>query len=272
VLGSEGAFGVITEVTLKVRPVPVVKHYEGWRFDSFAAGADAMRRLAQGRLLPTVLRLSDETETAVNLAGPDAVGSTGPGGCLLITGYEGTPDEVDRGRGPASALLEALGATSLGDGPGEAWERGRFDAPYLRDALLDLGVLVETFETVTFWSNLGHLYSSVKAAIEENLTAQGTPPLVLCHVSHVYETGASLYFTVAAKELPDGLGQWLPAKAAASDAIVAAGASITHHHAVGRDHQPWLADEIGPVGIEVLRAVKERLDPEGVLNPGVLIP
>jgi alkyldihydroxyacetonephosphate synthase len=255
-----------------VRPVPVVKRYEGWRFESFAAGSDAMRRLAQGRLLPTVLRLSDETETAVNLASPDAVGSAGSGGCLLVTGYEGTADEVDRMRGPASALLESLGGSSLGEGPGEAWARGRFDGPYLRDALLDLGVLVETFETVTFWSNLDHVYASVKAAIEESLTARGTPPLVLCHVSHVYETGASLYFTVAAKELPDGLGQWLPAKAAASDAIVAAGASITHHHGVGQDHKPWLAKEIGPVGVEMLRAVKERLDPQGVLNPGILVP
>jgi alkyldihydroxyacetonephosphate synthase len=272
VLGSEGAFGVITEVTLKVRPVPAVKVYEGWRFDSFAAGADAMRRLARTRLLPTVLRLSDETETAVNLASPDAVGGASPGGCLLITGYEGTADEVDRTRGPAAALLESLGGSSLGEGPGDAWVRGRFDGPYLRDALLDLGVLVETLETVTFWSNLDHVYASVKAAIEENLTGQGTPPLVLCHVSHVYETGASLYFTVAAKELPDGLAQWLPAKAAASDAIVAAGASITHHHAVGQDHKPWLAKEIGPVGVEMLRAVKERLDPQGVLNPGILVP
>jgi alkyldihydroxyacetonephosphate synthase len=275
VLGSEGAFGVITEVTLRVRPAPVVKRYEGWRFDSFAAGSAAMRRLAQGRLLPTVLRLSDETETAVNLASPDAVGaggSGGSGGCLLLTGYEGTAEEVDRMRAPASALLESLGGSDLGEGPGESWARGRFDGPYLRDALLDLGVLVETFETVTFWSNLAHVYASVKAAIEENLTGQGTPPLVLCHVSHVYETGASLYFTVAAKELPDGLAQWAPAKAAASDAIVAAGASITHHHAVGQDHKPWLANEIGPVGVEMLRAVKERLDPQGVLNPGILVP
>ena len=95
---------------------------------------------------------------------------------------------------------------------------------------------------------------------------------MLCHVSHVYETGASLYFTVAAKQRGDGLEQWARAKTAASDAIVAAGATITHHHAVGRDHLPWLAEEIGPVGVEMLRAVKARLDPQGVLNPGVLVP
>ena len=271
VLGSEGAFGVITEVTLKVRPVPEVKVYEGWRFGSFAAGADAMRRLAQGRVLPTVLRLSDEAETAVNLARPDAVGSESSGGCLMITGYEGTQDQVDRARAAATALLDGLGEP-LGEEVGEAWAAGRFDGPYLRDSLLDVGVLVETFETVTFWSNLEHLYTSVKTAVEANLTDQGTPPLVLCHISHVYDAGASLYFTVAAKELEDGLAQWLPAKAAASDAMIAAGGSITHHHAVGQDHKPWLAQEIGPVGVEILRAVKERVDPAGVLNPGILIP
>ena len=95
---------------------------------------------------------------------------------------------------------------------------------------------------------------------------------MLCHISHVYENGASLYFTVAAKQDGDGLEQWGRAKAAASDAIIAAGATITHHHAVGRDHLPWLAQEIGPVGVEMLRAVKARLDPAGVLNPGVLVP
>ena len=272
VMGSEGAFGVITEVTLKVRPVPEVKVYEGWRFASFAEGADAMRRLAQGRAMPTVLRLSDEAETSVNLARPDAVGSESAGGCLMITGYEGTLDQVSRARAASTALLTELGGTSLGEEPGAHWAAGRFDGPYLRDALLDVGVLVETFETVTSWSNLSRVYDAVKAAVEGNLSGQGTPPLVLCHISHVYETGASLYFTVAAKELPDGLAQWLPAKAAASDAMIAAGASITHHHAVGQDHKPWLAEEIGPVGVEMLRAVKERIDPRGVLNPGILIP
>jgi alkyldihydroxyacetonephosphate synthase len=187
----------------------------------------------------------------------------------MITGYEGTPEAVAAKRSAVTALLTGLGGTPVGEGPGEAWAHGRFGAPYLRDALLDVGVLVETLETATFWSNRAALYTGVKTALEQTV-GEGT--LVLCHVSHVYETGCSLYFTVATKEAADPLAQWRAAKAAANDAIVAAGATITHHHAVGTDHRPWLVHEIGELGVSVLRAVKADLDPTGVLNPGVLIP
>ena len=268
-LGSEGAFGVITEVTVRVRPLPETRVHEGWRWPSFAAGADAMRTLAQGGLLPSVLRLSDEAETAVNLARPDAIGDGSEGGCLMVVGFEGTPDAVEARRAAVTALLARLGGQPAGTGPGEAWAHGRFGAPYLRDALLDVGVLVETLETATFWSNREALYARVRAALEATL---GEGALVLCHVSHVYETGCSLYFTVAARAAADPLAQWRAAKAAASDAIVAAGATITHHHAVGTDHRPWLTAEIGELGASVLRAVKADLDPTGVLNPGVLVP
>ena len=268
-LGSEGAFGVITEVTVRVRRLPEEKVYEGWRWASFADGADAMRTLAQAGMLPSVLRLSDEAETAINLARPDEIGGESAGGCLMITGYEGTASAVEAKRAAVTALLAGLGGTPVGEAAGEAWAHGRFNAPYLRDSMLDVGVLVETLETATFWSNREALYSGVKAALEQAL-GEGT--LVLCHISHVYETGCSLYFTVATKESAEPLPQWLAAKAAANDAIVAAGATITHHHAVGTDHKPWLVHEIGELGVSVLRAVKSDLDPTGVLNPGVLVP
>jgi len=272
-LGSEGAFGVITEVTVRVRPLPEVKEYEGWQWPSFAVGADAMRALAQGDLLPTVLRLSDENETAINLARPDAIGgddgADSAGGCLMIVGYEGTPATVAAKKAAVTAALTDLGGTALGNEPGDAWAAGRFDAPYLRDSLLDVGVLVETLETVTFWSNRERLYTAVKTALE---SALGEGTMVLCHISHVYATGCSLYFTVAAAGGENRLERWLSAKVAANDAIVASGASITHHHAVGTDHRGWLTPEIGEVGVGVLRAVKRELDPAGILNPGVLIP
>ena len=268
-LGSEGAFGVITSVTVRVRRAPEVTTYEGWRWPSFDAGSDAMRTLAQAGLLPTVIRLSDESETAINLADPSSIGGAEDPGCLMITGYEGAAEQVAARRAAVTAVLERLGGTGLGAGPGDTWVRGRFHAPYLRDSLLDHGVLVETLETATFWSERPRLYADVKEALK---SALGEGALVLCHVSHVYETGCSLYFTVAARQADDPLAQWRAAKAAASDAIVAAGATITHHHAVGTDHSPWLAREIGEVGVRVLRAVKAELDPAGILNPGVLIP
>jgi alkyldihydroxyacetonephosphate synthase len=157
----------------------------------------------------------------------------------------------------------------VGEDPGRRWSAGRFDAPYLRDSMLDAGVLVETLETAAYWSQLRSTYDAVSTALTESL---GEPAMVLCHISHVYETGASLYFTVAAAEGDDVLGRWAAAKSAAMDAIVAAHATITHHHAVGTDHQPWLEDEVGPVGLAVLRAVKDAVDPDGILNPGVLVP
>jgi alkyldihydroxyacetonephosphate synthase len=167
-------------------------------------------------------------------------------------------------------LVEA-GGENAGTGPGEAWRAGRYHAPYLRDPLLDAGALVETLETATFWSNLEALRAAVTTALTETLTAQGTPPVVLCHISHVYETGASLYFTVLCAQGPDPLAQWAAAKAAANAAIRAAGAAITHHHGVGTDHRATYHDEIGPLAVEALRSVKRTLDPVGVLNPGVLL-
>ena len=270
-LGSEGALGVLTSLTVEVRPVPAERVYEGWRFASFAAGAAALRTLIQDGPVPTVLRLSDEAETALNLARPSELGAGGAGGCLAIAGYEGTAEDVAARRERASAVLQACGGKPEGTEPGESWVRGRYRAPYLRDALLDAGALVETLETTTFWSHLSGLYEGVGDALRDSLGDQGTPPVVLCHISHVYPSGASLYFTVGAAQLSDPVGQWRAAKRAASDAILAAGGSITHHHGVGVDHRDHFAREIGPLGVEALRAVKARLDPQGIMNPGILL-
>ncbi|HZY76317.1 MAG TPA: FAD-linked oxidase C-terminal domain-containing protein, partial [Jatrophihabitantaceae bacterium] len=136
---------------------------------------------------------------------------------------------------------------------------------------LDAGGLVETLETATFWSNLAALRAAVTTALTDALTGQGTPPVVLCHISHVYETGASLYFTVLCAQRPDPVAQWAAAKAAANAAIRGAGGTITHHHGVGTDHRAAYHDEIGPLALAALRAVKDVLDPAGILNPGVLL-
>ncbi len=271
ILGSEGAFGVITGLTVRVRPAPAQRVYEGWRLPSFTAGADVVRALVQDGPLPTVLRLSDEAETALNLARPGELGQASAGGCLAIVGFEGAPDDVAARQAGARRALEAAGAEPADPGAGDAWAHDRFRGPYLRDAMLDAGAIVETLETATFWSGLPRLYEAVSTAVREALSAQGTPPVILCHISHVYPAGASLYFTVGYAAVEEPVAQWRAAKAAASDAIIAAGGSITHHHGVGRDHLPWYGQEIGDVGMGVLRAVKASLDPAGILNPGILV-
>lgn len=262
VLGSEGTLGVITEVVVRVRPQPEVKQYTGWLWPSWEAGSAAMRRIAQGGLLPTVLRLSDDVETATNHPGEHPAGT-----CRMVVGYEGTAESVALRRTAIEKALTALGGTPLGQGPGDAWAANRFKGPYIRDGLLDIGVLVDTVETATFWSNIPSLYTEVRNALAESIRGA----IVMCHISHVYETGCSLYFTVLAKAAEDAVTQWYDAKAAASDAISRCQAACTHHHAVGVDHRPWLVDEIGELGVAVLRSVKASLDPTGIMNPGVLV-
>jgi alkyldihydroxyacetonephosphate synthase len=280
VVGSEGALGVITRVALRVRPVAAATRHEGWFARSFADGCEALRRLEQEGLAPDIARLSDETETRVSLAlagpgGPTrraglaATRALGYGqGCLLVLGWEGEERAIGARRRPASNLLRGAGLLYAGRGPGEGWAQGRFAGPYLRDDLLDRGALVETLETATSWSALEPLRDAVAGAITGTLGQAS----VGCHVSHLYPTGASLYFTVlAARDREDPAGQWGRAKRAAGDAIAAAGATITHHHAAGRDHAPWLEAEHGRLGVELLRALKERCDPAGIMNPGVLV-
>jgi len=283
-IGSEGTLGVICELSLRVRPAPREQLYEGVFFEDFAAGAQALRALAQRGAAPEVARLSDEAETRMSLALAGTGGAKGrlgrlylrargyAEGCLAIFGWEGEPGEASARRERGRALVREHGGLGVGRSPGEAWRHGRFSAPYLRDELLTLGVMVETLETATQWSNLGRLHEAVGGAIERALREAGTPGLVMCHISHLYETGASLYFTfIARRREGDEIGQWRSAKEAASEAIVGHGGTITHHHAVGRDHAGWMTAEVGHTGTRALRALKAELDPTGIMNPGKLV-
>jgi alkyldihydroxyacetonephosphate synthase len=284
VVGSEGTLGVIVEVTARVRPAPAYRRHEAWIAADFDGGAEIVRSLAQAGALPDVIRVSDEEETRISIA---LAGARGPRralasgylrlrgrtrGALIICGWEGGRDAVGRRRDLARRHLRAGGAASLGAAPGRAWERGRYEGPYLRDELLDRGYLVETLETAHTWSRLGELYARARSAIAGALSSEGTPGLVMCHLSHAYPDGASLYYTFLARRRTGAeLEQWQTVKAAACEAIVEAGGTITHHHGVGRDHLPYMRREVGELGIETLRAVKERLDPAGIMNPGKLV-
>ena len=284
IVGSEGVLGVIPEVTVRVRPTPRVRRYEGWIAESFEAGAEIVRALAQGSGLPDVIRVSDEEETRASLAlsGPRGLAGTLFGaylglrrrrdGCLMVIGLEGDEESVARRRALAVRELRRGGAAHLGQAAGRSWEHGRFQAPYLRDTLMDMGAMVETLETSHTWAELEGLREAVGAAIHGSLAAQGTPGLVFCHLSHAYTDGASLYYTFIARARPgEEVEQWAAAKRAASEAIVAQGGTITHHHAVGRDHAPYMEAEVGRLGLDALRAVKEQLDPAGIMNPEKLL-
>jgi len=285
-LGSEGTLGIITEAQLRVRRLPRYRRYEAVMFPDFERGTQAFRELSQSGLSATVMRLSDPAETSANLAMSGPTGFTADmldrylrlrgvdDACLAILGWEGVSDrEVRARREAALGVLRRFGAVRLGDRVGATWREHRFSGPYLRDALLDDGYIVETLETATTWTGLADLHDSLAEAITSSLTGpEGSTPYVMAHVSHVYEAGASLYVTVIAQAEQDREEQWRRAKQAAGDAIAAGGATITHHHAVGVDHRPWMEAEIGPEGIAILRSVKKTVDPSGIMNPGKLLP
>jgi len=281
VLGSEGVFGVITELTLRVRPAPETKQYEGWSFRSLPRAFEGLRQLSRAGLLPDIARLSDPDETRANLilsGSSKAAALQGllrarghGGGCLLILGWEGDNDSVGVRRRATSSLLRRSEAIRLGRTVGQSWLSNRYSGPYVRDALLDVGLLVETLETAASWTDLMDVYEATRGALIKSLSTSDKKPLVMCHVSHLYPTGASLYFTVVSDRDDDRpLQQWLLAKRSATDALLSKGGVLTHHHAVGIDHAPWLAQEIGDLGVAVLHAIKNRLDPTGICNPGVL--
>jgi len=285
VIGSEGVLGVIPDVTVRVRPAPTVRRYEAWIAESFDAGAEIVRSLAQGPGLPEIVRVSDEEETAGTLALNGPRGTSGRlfdgylglrrrrGGALMIVGFEGDEESTARRRALTVRALRRGGAVSLGQAAGRAWEHGRYQGPYLRDKLMEMGAMVETLETSHTWSRFGELHEAVGAAIRNALAAQGTPGLVFCHLSHAYADGASLYFTFISRSRRGAeIEQWAEVKRAACEAIVDHGGTITHHHAVGRDHAPYMEAEVGSTGLNALQAVKEELDPEDIMNPGKLIP
>ena len=292
IVGSEGAFGVITEATVRIHASPVARDYSAVLFSDFASGAEAIRRMVQAELPTATMRLSDADETyffqAFGKAGAAptfkdrlqarylAARGMGERPCAMILGFEGDQDRVDYGVSAAKRIIRACGGLAVGRSPANRWYQGRFHGPYSRDPMMDRGLGVDTLETATTWSNIDTLWKAVRGALDQAMRAKapttGAHGIVLAHISHAYHDGASLYFTyVWPRDLADPIGQWRAIKGAASDAIVRAGGTITHHHGVGEDHAPWLEAEKGAMGIGVLKAVKRELDPAGVMNPGKMV-
>jgi alkyldihydroxyacetonephosphate synthase len=271
-LGSEGTLGVITEAWVRLQERPRFKLSAGVRFDGFEAGAAAVRALAQSGLHPSNCRLLDPAEAALTGAAQD-------GGALMVLGFESADHEVEPWMSRAEELCadhggEARRSAGRGDAEGSdggegAWRDAFLRAPYLRDTLILGGVLAETFETAITWDRFDGFVAAVRERTEAALGDEGR---VTVRITHAYPDGAAPYFTVLAPARPGAeLEQWDEIKAVAAEAILGAGGTITHHHAVGRDHRPWYDRQRPEPFAAALRAAKAAVDPTGILNPGVLV-
>jgi len=288
VAGSEGRLGIVTRATVRVRRRPARTVVAATLLPAWEAGLAAARAMVQAGVPLTLLRLSDAPETrvavAIGMAAHRGVEplvrrwlrlrGIGEEACLMLCGARGDPRPVRRTLAAARSVLRRHGGVGLGTGPGRHWLADRFRHPYLRDALLDLGIATDTLETAAPWSRLPALTRQVREALSGALAAADERVVVLCHVSHSYRDGSSLYFTFFFRVPPDAdaaVARWATLKRAATAAIVAGGGTLSHHHGVGSWHAPWFADEVGPQGAQLVRAAAAALDPVGVMNPHVLL-
>jgi alkyldihydroxyacetonephosphate synthase len=292
-LGSEGALGVITEAWMRLQDRPRWKTSAGVEFPGLDAGAGAVRALAQSGLFPVNCRLLDAGEAMLSA-------TLSPGaGALLVLGFESADHPVDAPMDRALELCRDHGGTlplppsstdsggSAGssgasepdeedragrDGAAGEWRNSFLRAPYTRDALVRLGMICETFETACTWDRFAGLHADVTSAVEDALRRICGAGWVTCRFTHAYPDGVAPYFSVLAPGTRGSeLSQWSEIKAAASEAVLAAGGTITHHHAVGRDHRPWYDRQRPDVFAAALRAAKSTVDPAGIMNPGVLV-
>ena len=274
-IGSEGILGLITEAWVRVRPRPTRRASAGVRFERFEAGVEAVRALSQSGLYPSNCRLIDAREAAVTGAGDGSH-------AVLVLGFESADHDVEPWMRRALELCEDHGGSwdrrgSRGNGQAGSdavgsWREAFLRAPYLRDTFVSIGVLSETFETAITWDRFERFHASVleaaRTAVRE-ICGEGT---VTCRFTHVYPDGPAPYYTILAPARRGSeVEQWGEIKAAASEAVIAAGGTITHHHAVGRDHRPWYDRQRPDPFADALRGAKAALDPSGALNPGVLI-
>ncbi len=281
--GSEGTLGVITEAWMRLQDRPTYRASATARFDTFEAGVDAARAVAQSGLHPANCRLIDAGESMITGAGDGSEH-------LLLVGFESADHPLDVWLARAVELARDHGgrvddartshsdttrSEATQDGTAGAWRNAFVRAPYTRDALVGLGLVNETFETATTWDRFPALYDAVMGAVRAAMQSVGAEPgLVTCRFTHVYPDGPAPYFTVIAAGAPTPaarLDQWAMIKQAASDALLAHGGTITHHHAVGRDHRQWYDRQRPDLFADALRAAKHAVDPGAILNPGVLI-
>jgi len=285
VLGSEGRLGILTEATVRVSPLPEHEEFHAIFFPDFINGTTAVRRIVQARLPLSLLRLSTpvETRTTLALAGHErliglletmlGVRGVGDGKCMLLCGFTGQSKTVRDTRQATLEIAREHGGVSAGRRFGEQWIEGRFRTPYLRNTLWELGYAVDTLETATTWEGVPRMVETIEEALHSALP-EGERVHVFTHLSHVYPQGASVYTTYLfrlANDPDETLRRWELLKGNTSRAIVAAGGTISHQHGVGRDHAPYLHAEKSAIGLAALRSAIAEFDPDGRMNPGVLL-
>jgi alkyldihydroxyacetonephosphate synthase len=288
-IGSEGVLGVITEATMRVHKAPAIKDYRGFLFKDFADGVRAIEECLDRGCAPSMVRLQDsgETELAFNMKAP----ATGVEGwiqrrvkgwlksrgfvepCILVMGFEGDAEPVAARRQVALKIVKRHGGFPLGESVGKTWSKDKFNIPYLRDYIMNYGCMADVAETSTVWSNVLPLYEGVTEALKTRLREVDGTGYIGCHISHTYPTGACLYFTFAARQPKGGeIEHYYGYKRFITDTILRLGGTLSHHHAVGIEHRPWMSQEVSPAGLQALQALKSSLDPKYVLNPGKLLP
>lgn len=288
-IGSEGAFGIITEATVKVHALSEEKIAIGFLFPTFKDGLAAITQLYRKRIHATMIRLQDESETdlAFNIKPAQSKindlleipfkaylkrsGYSRPS--VMVVGLEGSKDEVKFKRAQIEKILKAHHAFPLGRKVEKSWARDKYNMPYLRDYIMDYNCLADVAETSTSWGNLSVLYDRTVETMMDLFKAQNVQGYIGCHLSHSYEDGACLYFTFATKQVPGKeLEQYYAYKKAITDTFVANGGTLSHHHAVGYEHLPWLRGELGEFNSGLLKKIKLGFDPHGLFNPGALDP
>ena len=277
-VGSEGIFGVITEAWMRVRPRPVFRASATAHFGDYGRAVEAVRALSQSGLYPSNCRLLDKREAALNAVTMD-------GTHVLVVAFESADHPIRAwmeralelvadhgGTCPKGAVYREDGERSGGDDGAGVWRDAFIDAPYLLNVMASMGVVVDTFETACTWDNFERLHSGVIREVRQAMHDACGAGFISCRFTHVYPDGPAPYFTfIAPGRYGAELDQWMTIKKAASDAVIAHGGTITHHHAVGRVHRPWYETQRPALFGDALRAVKGALDPGGVMNPGVLL-
>ena len=285
-IGSEGTLGVITQAVVRIHPLPQNRAFASYLFSDLAAGVDAVKKMLQADLRPSVLRLSDPQETAMalllarsprpslkELLGHLYVKLRGfdlQNGALLLLIFEGPGRLVSVAK--KEARRYARSGLYLGGLPARNWMKERFRHPYIRDDLLDRSVMVDTLETAAPWEKLPGLYTAVRQRLYDAVLATAPGALVFGHLSHGYPDGASLYFTFMARQQQgQEFEQWQSIKTAATETILKHGGALSHHHGIGTMHRPWTAAYLGKEGCALLAELKKKIDPHNTMNPGKLL-